>query len=160
VKPARILLDNTVLSNFGLVEQISILQGVFGRHAATVAEVVIEYDRGAVLGRLPKMDWNWLAVLRMMPEEQALYRTFLRRLDAGEASCLAVAYTRTLSVATDDRDARQVAVQYGIPKTGTIGILIEAVRRDVLHLASANELLQRMIAQGYRSPVGKLNSLL
>ena len=89
-----------------------------------------------------------------------MYQALLRRVNAGEAACLAVAYTRKMSLVTDDRDARQIAVQYGIAKTGTIGILIETVHRNVLALSRANEILHQMIALGYRCPLDKLDTLL
>jgi predicted nucleic acid-binding protein len=69
----------------------------------------------------------------------------------------AVAYTRKLSLVTDDRDARQIAVQYGIAKTGTI---VETVHRNVLTLSQANEILHHMIILGYRCPLDKLDTLL
>ena len=83
----------------------------------------------------------------------------MRKVSAGEAACLAVAYLRHMSVFTDDRDARQIAIQYGIPVSGTIGVLVEAVRRNVLNLEQANRVLREMIHLGYRAPFPTLDSL-
>jgi predicted nucleic acid-binding protein len=158
--PDLLLLDNTVLSNFALVGHIALLEQVLGHRAATVTEVVREYQRGVLLRRVPEINWQWLTVHHLVPDEIALYRAFLRRLSAGEAACLAVAYTRKMSVVTDDRDARQIAIQYGIPKTGTIGLLVQAIQVQKVTLNQGNQILQQMISTGYRSPLDALDTLL
>jgi predicted nucleic acid-binding protein len=158
--PPQILLDNTVLSNFALVGQINLLRDSLGQRAATVAQVIQEFERGVLLHRVPETDWQWLTIHSLLAEELTTYTMFLRRLSAGEAACLTVAYARKMSVMTDDRDARQIAVQYGIPKTGSIGVLVEAVHKSAVALPQANGILQQMIVMGYRSPVDKLDTLL
>jgi predicted nucleic acid-binding protein len=158
--PSPVLLDNTVLSNFALVRQLQLLRQVLGHRAATVAQVIAEYERGVALRRVPATGWEWLTIYSLTNDELNMYQALLRRVNAGEAACLAVAYTRKLSLVTDDRDARQLAVQYGIPKTGTIGILVEAVHRNILTLSQANEILRHMITVGYRCPLDKLDTLI
>lgn len=158
--PMPVLLDNTVLSNFALVRQLQLLQQILEHRAATVSQVVAEYERGVALHRVPATSWEWLKIYSLTSDELSLYQALLRRVNAGEAACLAVAYTHKLSLVTDDRDARQIAVQYGIAKTGTIGVLVEAVHRNVLTLSQANEILRHMIAVGYRCPLDKLDTLL
>jgi len=81
-------------------------------------------------------------------------------LGAGERSCLAVALHRQGLLVSDDLDARRAAREHGIPKTGTVGILVLYVRRGYLSREEANALLTEMIALGYRSPVASLDSLL
>jgi predicted nucleic acid-binding protein len=157
---AQVLLDNTVLSNFALIGKIDVLWDVLGSRAATVVDVIHEYERGVALRRLQKLQWNWLAILSLTAEELVLKQAFLRRVNAGEAACLAVAYSRKMAVVTDDRDARTIAVQYGIAKTGTIGVLVEAIHKQVLSPTDANVVLQKMISLGYRSPLGSLDTLL
>ncbi len=158
--PSLVLLDNTVLSNFALVRQLQLLQQILGHRAATVAQVIAEYARGVALRRVPATGWEWLTIYSLTNDELNMYQALLRRVNAGEAACLALAYTRKLSLVTDDRDARQLAVQYGIAKTGTIGILVESVRMNALLLSQANEVLRHMIAVGYRCPLDKLDTLL
>ena len=156
----QVLLDNTVLSNFALVGQTHLLRDSLGRRAATVAEVVQEYERGVLLGRTPPLNWQWITIYGLAADELELYQTFLRKVSAGEAACLTVAYLRTMAVFTDDRDARQIAIQYGIPVSGTIGVLVEATRRNILSLEQANRVLLEMIHLGYRAPFSTLDSLL
>jgi predicted nucleic acid-binding protein len=61
---------------------------------------------------------------------------------------------------SDDRKARQVALEIGVKVTGTLGILVIDVERNRMTLKEANQALEKMIEYGYRSPVKDLGSLL
>lgn len=154
------LLDNTVLSNFALVGQASLLDKILGDTAVTTTAVLTEFNQGVTAHRVPATDWTWLTVTEPDPEETKLYTNLLARINAGEASCLAVAAKRNGRLVTDDRDARQIAMQMQVPVSGTLGILVQLVEKKHLTLAEANLLLEQMIAKGYRSPLKTLNSLL
>ncbi len=150
------LLDNTVLSNFAIVERPELIRLALGDAAATVAEAFAECQTGMQLGRLPSSDWSWLHILRLEESERAMCEQLLARLNAGEAACLAVASARGYRVFTDDRDAREIAIQMRIPISGTLGLLARLVQQKHLSLQQANEFLRRMIAAGYRAPVADL----
>jgi hypothetical protein len=49
----RVLLDNTVLSNFALVERPDLLRVAVGTVAATTTDVMSEFGAGVEQGRLP-----------------------------------------------------------------------------------------------------------
>ena len=154
------LLDNTVLSNFSAVKRPDLVHLALGDGAATVEQAFAELQAGFRLKRLPPCDWSWLPVLRLTDAEHTLYERLLERLNEGEAACLAVAYTRGYRVFTDDRDAREIALQMRIPISGTIGLLVRLVDRGNLSLIEANGLLQSMIDLGYRSPITRLEEIL
>ncbi|NLY01254.1 MAG: DUF3368 domain-containing protein [Rhodopirellula sp.] len=61
-------------------------------------------------------------------------------------------------LATDDGAARRMAAKRGARLIGTLGILIRLVRDGHLPLARANELLDKMVQEGYHSPVHELDS--
>lgn len=153
------LLDNTVLSNFTLVRQAEIVRQALEPDIATTQAVWNELQTGVQLGKLPKLDWSWLPVLTLTASEMSLYRQLLRRLNAGEASCLAVAFHRGYRVFTDDRDARVVAAARHIPISGTLGLLRLLVELQIVSFANADLLLAEMIATGYRSPISSLQEL-
>jgi predicted nucleic acid-binding protein len=119
-----------------------------------------EFAAGVACGRVPPTDWSWLSVLALSEPEQASYRMLLRRLNAGEAACLAIAAARQARLLTDDRDARAWAAQMQVATSGTLGILVRLIRTGQQTCAEANLLLAQMIAHGYRSPVETLDSLL
>ena len=83
------------------------------------------------------------------------------RLHAGENACLCIAHRRSWGILTDDRAARKQASAWGIPVSGTLGVLVTAIRDGHIPVDEANELLQQMIRKArYRSPVTDLNQLL
>jgi predicted nucleic acid-binding protein len=154
-----LLLDNTVLSNFALVNRIELLTNALGNQVATTSQVIGEFDDGVTKGRLPETRLDWIEILVVEAEEESLFGELLARVNAGEASCLAVAARRNGRVLTDDRDARKLAAQLKIPVSGTLGILLRLVQIDMLTTPEVNEILGQMIAAGYRSPVEKLEDL-
>ncbi len=47
----------------------------------------------------------------------------------------------------------------GIPVSGTIGILVSAVRKGIIPKQEADELLSEMIDKGFYSPVKRLDEV-
>lgn len=65
-------------------------------------------------------------------QEEFLFRLFAESLGKGESSCLSIALSRNVKVLTDDMDARKLAQRRGVPISGTIGVLVEAVKEGLL----------------------------
>ena len=154
-----LLLDNTVLTNFALINQLELISEALGNQIATTPQVINEYREGVAKGLLPEAEWNWLKIIDLGSNEEAMYQEHLKRVNAGEAACLAVAGQRNGRILTDDRDARKLAAQLKIPISGTIGILLRLVQIEVLTMAEADKLLGEMISKGYHSPVQELDDL-
>lgn len=93
-------------------------------------------------------------------EELRLFQSLPRRLHHGEASCLAIAHHRSWAFLTDDKRARRTAFDLGIVVSGTLGVLVQAVKRKILTTEEGDTLLRGMIARGYRSPHGSLQPFL
>lgn len=153
------LLDNTVLSNFTAVARSDLVRLALGKDAATSDMAWAELQAGIRIGKLPAEDWSWLPILSLAQGEESLFELMAQRLNAGEASCLAIAAGRGYRVFTDDRDARELAARWRIPVSGTLGLLLRLVDLRILSLNEADALLARMIAAGYRSPVASLHEL-
>jgi len=155
-----ILLDNTVLTNFALVNEPGLVTCLWATRACTTPAALAEYKAGATGGLVPAEAWVNLPVVTLTEEELAFAAGLSLRLGAGERTSLAVALYRQGLLASDDLDARRVAEAHGIPLTGTVGILILCVRRSHLSRERADIVLRAMIARGYRSPVTGLGGLL
>ncbi len=155
-----LLLDNTVLVNFALVGRADLLRLALGPEVATPPQVMEEFLAGVALGRVPETDWTWLSVVSLSAIEEESHQQLRRHLNQGEAACLAVAAHRPARVLTDDWDARATAGRRGIAISGTLGVLVRLAKSDQLTAAQADDLLQNMIAQGYRSPVESIKDLL
>ena len=61
---------------------------------------------------------------------------------------------------TDDFQARKAARALGVPISGTIGVLIQAVKQRLMPTIDADSLLLQMIANGYHSPHSTISELL
>ena len=119
----RVLLDNTVLSNFALVGRTELVMDLWP-DACTTPAVKAEYAAGSEVRDLPSDVWEGLKVLTLTPKEKAFAAHLHQRLGAGERSCIAVAHHRSGLFVSDDYDARREAQALQIPTTGTIGILL------------------------------------
>ena len=160
IAPALVLLDNTALTNFALVQRPDLVLNLFGDRCATTTAVFDEYQAGIINRGLPAHSWDNLPVLTLHSAEQTFAEQLPPQLGRGERSCIAIAVHRHCLFVCDDAKARREAQRLGVAISGTIGILIMNVRRNVLTLDESNAILTNMIAHGYRSPVSKLDDLL
>jgi predicted nucleic acid-binding protein len=154
------LLDNTVLTNFAVVGRPDLVRHLWSSSVCTTESTLAEYQAGCASGLLSPEAWAGLPILTLTREETAFAINLPPKLGAGERTCLSIAFHRQGLLITDDLDARNVAQQYGVPITGTIGILVLCVKRGCVSPDQANALLAEMVASGYRSPVVSLNELL
>lgn len=155
--PAGVI-GNTVLSNFAHVQQPRLLEQAFD-NLVSVPSVMEELAIGQERGRIPTVEWYWLSIVDLTPSEKMLSQEIGQVLGHGEAECIAVAQSRALFILSDDRDARRIAQIKGLVVTGTLGALMNLVRRDILSLPDADELLQIMRLRGYRCPISSLSEL-
>ena len=167
----KFVFDTTLLSNFAVVEQVMLLEKLYRGKACTTLMVVEELHQGLYAGYhqlqsveqilTPLHSTGWLPVLSLeLAEEKKLYAQLSPPLASGEASCLALALTRGLVLGSDDLAARRMARERNVHLTGTIGILIRAVREGHWTLFKANAILAQMIALRYHAPVVKLDDLI
>jgi hypothetical protein len=126
----------------------------------TTDEVLKEINLGVKRGVLPPADLNRIEILKMTPEEKEIFSKLIEKLGKGEASCLAIAMVREIKILTDDWDARKYAQKFGIPVSGTIGVLVLAVKKELISKNKGNNLLSEMIRMGFYSPVDELDGLL
>jgi len=152
------LADTTGLSNFAHIERPDLLRALFSPLLAppSVLEELMNGERRALI---PKCSWDWLEVAVSTASERALALELRRSLGPGEADGLAVARSRNLLILTDDLDARQYAMSFGMDLAGTLGCLRDLVKHSILDLSAADLFLARMRERGYRSPIRSLTDL-
>lgn len=166
-----VLIDATIVSNFVAVGRLDLVRLALGtvHMAATVhAEVRRGVEEGyeflrAVESHIsPLHPEGWIHLTDLeRDDERGYYERLASVVQPGEAASLAIAASRGLAFATDDRRARLFAAREGVEVTGTLGILLQLEETGALTLDEANGLLMAMIDRGrYRSPVTDLRSLL
>jgi predicted nucleic acid-binding protein len=166
----KTLANTTVVSNFAAVGRLDLIRQLHAR--LYISNEVYEeirdgleegYDFYAGIDTQihPFDEAGWIELVSMAEDEELrLFRSLPRRLHRGEASCLAIARHRGWAFLTDDKLARAAAREWGIVVSGTLGVLVQAVKQELLTGEAADGLLQEMIARGYRSPFSSLQRLL
>lgn len=97
----------------------------------------------------------------MTEDELPLFASLPLHLHPAERTCLSVARQRGWGFLTDDRAARRQAMTWNISYSGTIGVLLLAIRDGRLALGQGNALLREMVARAnYRTPTMDLGDLL
>jgi predicted nucleic acid-binding protein len=165
----KTLANTTILSNLAAVGRLDLLEQLHGRlyiPSQVYEEILSGLEEGYVFydgieSQLsPFAEDGWLELVSLHDrEELALFQSLARRLHLGEAACLAIAQHRGWAFLTDDKQARKAARDLGVLLSGTLGALVQAVKRDLLTLESGNRLLGEMIARGYHAPYASLDSL-
>lgn len=164
-----LVLDATVLINFGGIGAFEILKQLVTSQLIAVEEVVDEVRRPPASTRLRQaLDNGWIRRHRLATDEELAWVVNLNsrspRLDNGELASLAACFANGWDFASDDRDARRMVSVVGIDPpitvTGTIGLLLSAIRHDVIDVANAESKCEQMVAGGFRSPVGRLADFL
>lgn len=152
------VVDTTLLSNFAHIRRPDLLVAAF-RQPLTVRPVMDELEVGVQIGRLPLVDWGWLAIVELDDEERLRAEVLNRMLGKGESACIALAQSRGYIVLTDDRDARRVAQHAGLSVSGTLGALMNLIRYGLLSVSEGDGFLEVMKRNGYRCPVASLSEL-
>ena len=164
------VVNSTVLSNFSAIGQLELLHVVVGRLYLPI-EIYDEIVAGQLAGYAfydgierhiaPLTATGWLELITLTNEELQWIGSLPSRLHRGEGACLCIARQRSWGFLTDDRAARQQAFEWGIPVSGTLGILLLAVEDGHIKVDEGNALLRDMILQArYHSPVTDLSVLL
>jgi predicted nucleic acid-binding protein len=153
------VVDNTVLTNFAIIQMPNLLKLAFG-NVIIVQAVQEELAAGVSSGRVPEVDWSWLAATELTPIEKAKSEELSQTLGHGEAECIAVGLSRGYMVLTDDRNARRTAHAHNVKVSGTVGALLILIRQSALTITEADGYLDTMKQHSYRSPVKSLSELL
>ncbi len=111
-----VLLDNTVLSNFARIDRHDLVMNLWPS-CATTLETWQEFQTGIIIGKLPKNAWKGLSLIELTAVEHEFSNGFSMILGLGERACIAAASHRNGLFMTDDRKARQVALELGIKIT-------------------------------------------
>lgn len=163
----EILFDCCVLSNLALTDSFHIIKKLYANSSYVTNFVMAENLRGILGGHNKLVRVNeaikegWIREIALTGEkEKALFETLSVSLGFGEASSIAVAKTRGYVFACDDRAARREADLLGVKLTGTIGIIIKAVKKKVISSQEADVILNQMIANGFYSPVKSIKDIL
>lgn len=142
---AVVVSDTTPLHYLILIRQESILETLYG-HVLVPPAVLDELEHPgapAEISRWAAEPPAWLSV-----ETPRQIRTEFGSLGLGERQALALAKERSADwVLVDDKEARRMAKRDGLRVKGTLGILAEAGRSELLDFVQALEALRQTNAR-------------
>lgn len=128
----RLIVSNTTpIINLAEIERLDVLEGLFGKVVvppAVVDELVAKREL------FPKAGHAADLFEIVQPQDRLLVRGFASVAHAGEAECLALAMENPGSLLIlDDLQARALATANSLPFTGTLGLLVEAKAKGLVH---------------------------
>lgn len=164
------LVNTTVLSNFASTQRLDLLRQTVGPLQLPV-QVYDELLAGQMAGYafydgieqqiVPFAADGWLYLVTMTDAELPLFVSLPLHLHPAERTCLSIARQRGWGFLSDDRAARQQALAWNIPVSGTIGVLLLAIRDGRLTIGRGNALLHEMVVRAnYRTPTMDLGEVL
>lgn len=164
------LVNTTVLSNFASIQCLDLLHQTVGPLHLPV-QVYDELVAGQMAGYTfydgieqhiaPFAADGWLRLVTMTDDELPIFASLPLYLHPAERTCLSIARRRGWGFLSDDRAARQQALAWNIPVSGTIGVLLLAIRDGRLTIGRGNALLREMVIRAnYRTPTMDLVEIL
>lgn len=128
----RLIVSNTTpIINLAEIGRLDVLEGLFGK--VVVPPAVVE-ELVAKRELFPKAGHAADLFEIVQPQDRLLVRGFASVAHAGEAECLALAMENPGSLLIlDDLQARALATANSLPFTGTLGLLVEAKAKGLVH---------------------------
>lgn len=126
-----IVSNTTPIINLAEIGRLDVLEGLFGKVVvppAVVDELVAKRELFPNAGHAA----DHFEIVQ--PQDRLLVRGFASVAHAGEAECLALAMENPGSLLIlDDLQARALATANSLPFTGTLGVLVEAKAKGLVH---------------------------
>jgi len=140
-----VIADAGPLIAFARLHQLVLLPQIFGR--VLVTDIVFAECAG-------RSDFPESPLIREAVDKQQLelcaspdFSAYTQKIDAGEASAIAVAIDFGCGVIMDDKAGRRMATNASVPVIGTVGVLVLAKRKGLVPLVKP--LLERLVSSGY-----------
>ena len=129
--------NSSCLIALELIGRLDLLRALYG---TVVVPTAVAYECGS---RLPQ----WVQVQTV--QNQGMVRSLRLELGSGESEAIVLAGEVAASrLILDDKKARRIALQLGLPITGTLAVLLRAKQQGLL--ASVRDVLDNLAAARFR----------
>lgn len=146
-RPQRVVVNTTPIIALALLDQLSLLQPLYGAvriPPAVQAEVMAGGANRIGITELQHASW-----IKLIPLQDPRRADLLSDLDRGEAEVIALAQEIDADlVIIDERLARRHAKRLGLPLTGTLGVLLKAKQQNLI--SSVSPLIETLQKNGIR----------
>lgn len=118
--PKIVISDTSCLITLSNINELDILNHLYCEIYTTI-EISKEFGE-------PLPEW----IIIRSPGDLLIKRTLEQQIDKGEASAIALALeTPDCIIILDDLKARKIAEKYGLKITGTLGIILYAMKKEL-----------------------------
>ncbi len=145
----RVIVNSTPLILLASIDMLDLLARLYGK--VTIPQAVFNEVTAkagsASRALLSRPDW---LMIERAPEMPVDYRRLISaKLHIGELEVMALALaTGADSLVLDDNAARRTAKYFGLPVTGTLGLLLRAKERGIV--PEVKPLVNALLANGFR----------
>lgn len=140
-----VIADAGPLIAIARLHQLDLLPQIFGR--VLVTDIVFTECAG-------RPDFPESTIIRKAVGQKHLelcaspdFSAYTQKIDAGEASAIALAIDFGCGVIMDDKAGRRMATNASVPVIGTVGVLVLAKRKSLVPLVRPS--LERLVSSGY-----------
>lgn len=158
-----LVFDTGPLSHLAKENWLGVLRAILPPRTAVIPDTVVAELRTPEHQQFLKavLDADWISQHTLTSaEELSAFALFAERLvvgnrNIGEAGVLAYAKVHGAIPVIDDGAGRRAAKDYGLQPRGTLSILCEAVRAEILTVTLVSRLADHLIIGDYRLPFKK-----
>ena len=94
---------------------------------------------------------GWIKVVDVVDKWKAREMAVTRRIHLANAETVQLAREAKASILlADEEEVRELAAEFGLEVRGCLGLLAEAVRRELISVEEAKQDAKRLIEEGYR----------
>ncbi len=149
--------NTSPIQYFHQIGRLDLLTALLGKVIVTTAvvqEIALGMELGLDLPDLKKLDY-----IEIRDPTKNLHAFLKSNLGAGEISVIALALEKgDITAVLDDRPARRTAVSFGIPITGTLGLLLDAKNHGLIQTVEA--ILDELMAKRFRLSANARDAIL
>lgn len=158
-----LVFDTGPLSHFAAQGWLGYLRAIKGERTAVIPDLVLQeidrsVDRYPHLRGVLEADWIEVVSIDETVELTVLARYTQRlavgKTNLGECGVLTLAETRGYEAIVDDGAARAVGKEFGVEVTGTVALLCQGIRAEIMTVDLASIIADDLLAGEYRLPFG------
>lgn len=162
------VIDTNVFSNFALTGNIQIIKTLYAHRLYIPTTVIAECVSKSMLyfhiNQALQEGWieEYSLSLAQTPQEFLEYAKLRKSCHEGESAVLAIAKIRGFTVISDDMKAvRKFCQENNLKLRGTLGILFEAYKHQLINQSEGDKILNDMILKNnYISPVRSMQEVI
>jgi uncharacterized protein len=142
-----IVTNTSPLIMLAKIDQLGLLPQLFTTVSIPIGVYRELIAKSGVEAQRLEFAFSQFVEIREKPEFPPVVQTATKHLDPGEQQAIALAYLLNRPLVIDERLGRQAARLLGVQVTGSVGVLLQAKRQNLVPLVMP--LLYRAREQGY-----------